>query len=161
MRKRLRNLVAATLVLVPVALGANGVLARGQGTLAAPTLATTGEYNLDYSCVPNAVKYAIEAAAFYCVDGSATVLPWKYSSRACGDAQTPDFTVSPADLAADFCLLESGECLPDELTTLEPETVSFKVKGLNPGKGNRRQNNPFSAWSPPLPDLATVCVPPI
>lgn len=161
MRTRLLKWVAASLVLSPMALGAGTALAEGQGSLDAPTLATTGAYNLDYSCVPGAVKYAIEAAAFYCVDGSATVLPWKYTSTFCGDSQSPDFAVSPADLAADFCLLESGECLPEEMTSVEPQAVSFKVKGLNPGHGNGRQNNPFSAWSPELPDVATVCTPPI
>ena len=161
MRKHLLKFVAASVVLAPLALGPGGASATGQGSLEAPVLATTGTWNLDYSCVPGAVKYAIDAAAFYCIDGSATVLPWKYTATACGDAQSPDFTVSPADLAAPFCLLESGECLPEELTLVEPTAVSFKVKGLNPGQGNGRQNNPFSAWSPELPDVGTVCAPPI
>lgn len=159
MRKHLLKWVAASLVLGPIAFGAEGASAAGQGSLEAPVLTTTGTYNLDYSCVPGAVKYAIDAAAFYCIDGAATVLPWTYTASACGDAQSPDFAVSPADMAAPFCLLEAGECLPEELTMVEPTAASFKVKGLNPGHGNGRQNNPFSAWSPEMPDVGTVCAP--
>jgi hypothetical protein len=161
MSKRMWKWVAATLVTAPLAVLPGGASATGQGSLEAPVLATTGTYDLDYACVPGAVKYAIDAAAFYCNDGAATVLPWSFTATACGDAQTPDFAVSPADMAAPFCLLESGECLPEELTLVEPTAASFKVKGLNPGQGNGRQNNPFSAWSPEMPDVGTVCAAPI
>lgn len=159
MRKRVMKWVAASLTLGSLAFGSGVVSATGQGSLEPPVLATTGTYNLDYTCVPGAVKYAIDAAAFYCIDGAATVLPWAFTATTCGDAQSPDFTVSPADLAAPFCLLESGECLPEELTMVEPTAASFKVKGLNPGHGNGRQNNPFSSWSPEMPDVGTVCAP--
>ena len=157
MKKRFLNLVAASLVLGPMALGANAVMAAGQGSLAAPSLVTTEGYDLAIGCVTNATKYAVDAAAVYCDAGSVlAVLPWSFSTTSCG--ADPDLTVTPADLAANFCLV--GACPdPDPYTSLEPTYVSFKVKGLNPGQGNGRQNNPFSAWSPELPDLATVCDP--
>ncbi len=48
--------------------------------------------------------------------------------------------------------------VPDPFTAVEPTAVSYHVKGLAVPRGPRgRQNNPFSNWSPPLPDLTTVC----
>ena len=165
MKTRVLTLVAASLVAGSMAVGPESAVARGVGSLAAPTLTTTfnavsGADELNYSCVPGAVKYAIEAAAVYCVAGSVdSIVFYDFSSTACGAIQPAfDFSVLPSTLAIDLCLPGNTCPVPDAFTAVEPTEVSYKVKGLAVPRGPRgRQNNPFSSWSPPLPDLTTVC----
>src|SRR5438552_1840956 len=165
MKTRVLTLVAASLVMGSIAVGAAPAVAKGVGSLAAPTLTTTfdatsGADELNYSCVPGAVKYAIEAVAVYCVAGSVdAIVSYDYSSTSCGAIQPAfDFSVLPSTLAIDLCLPGNTCPVPDAFTAIEPTEVSYKVKGLAVPRGPRgRQNNPFSSWSPPLPDLTTVC----
>jgi hypothetical protein len=165
MKTRVLTLVAASLVVGSIAVGAAPAVAKGVGSLAAPTLTTTfdatsGADELNYSCVPGAVKYAIEAVAVYCVAGSVdSIVSYDFSSTSCGAIQPAfDFSVLPSTLTIDVCLPGNTCPVPDAFTPIEPTEVSYKVKGLAVPRGpHGRQNNPFSNWSPPLPDLATVC----
>jgi len=165
MKTHVLTLVAASMVAGSMAVGPESAVARGVGSLAAPTLTTTFNAvsradELNYSCVPGAVKYAIEAAAVYCVAGSVdSIVFYDFSSTACGAIQPAfDFSVLPSTLAIELCLPGNTCPVPDAFTAIEPTEVSYKVKGLAVPRGPRgRQNNPFSSWSPPLPDLTTVC----
>ena len=165
MKTRVLTFVAASLVAGSMAVAAEPAVAKGVGGLAAPTLTTTfnavsGADELNYSCVTGAVKYAIEAAAVYCVDGSVdSIVFYGFSSTACGAIQPAfDFSVVPSSLTIDLCLPGDTCPVPDPFTAVEPTAVSYHVKGLAVPRGPRgRQNNPFSNWSPPLPDLTTVC----
>jgi len=82
-----------------------------------------------------------------------------FSSTSCGAIQPAfDFSVVPSSLTIDLCLPSDTCPVPDPFTAVEPTAVSYHVKGLAVPRGPRgRQNNPFSNWSPPLPDLTTVC----
>jgi hypothetical protein len=168
MKTRVLTLMAASLIVGSMSVGPESAVAKGKGgvgSLAAPTLVTTfnavsGADELNYSCVPGAVKYAIEATAVYCVAGSVdSILSYEFSSTSCGAIQPAfDFSEPSSDLAIDVCLPGNTCPDPDPFTTIEPTAVSYKVKGLAVPRGPKgRQNNPFSNWSPPLPDLATVC----
>jgi hypothetical protein len=169
MKRPVRTFVATALAAGFLAVGGAPALATpgGVGALAAPVLTTTlgtlgGEPDkLNYTCVDGAVKYAIEAAAVYCV-GDVTPVPtvvfFEFTSWSCG-AVAPEFDFSVDRSTYTVCTGE--ECPPDP--TIDPESVSYKVKGLAVPKGPKgRQNNPFSNWSPELPDLTTVCtLPPV
>ena len=140
----------------------------GVGALAAPVLTTTpgtlgGDPDeLNYSCVDGAVKYAIEATAVYCigdVDPVPTVVKFEFSSTSCGAVQ-PEFDFSVERDTYTVCTAVDPETCPPA-PTIDPESVSYRVKGLAVPRGPKgRQNNPFSDWSPPLPDLTTICAAP-
>jgi hypothetical protein len=150
-----------------MAVGAEPAVAKGVGSLAAPTLTTTfdagsGTDELNYSCVLGAVNYAIEAAAVYCVANSVnSIVFYEFSSTSCGAIQPAfDFSEPRSNLTIDVCLPGNTCPVPDAFTPIEPTAVSYHVKGLAVPHGPQgRQNNPFSNWSPPLPDLTTVCLP--
>jgi hypothetical protein len=163
------SILVAVLVALAV-VPATTMYAKGSGALAAPSLTVTGPgcdgsnptfYCLDWSCVPGAVNYAIEAVAIYCTPPLSTgplTVEFEFNSTSCDASYpgTPNFEVD----GATFNICDPLDSTCASTSPMTPDSVSFHVKGLAVPKGPQgRQNNPFSDWSPAAPD-PTICIPP-
>ena len=164
------SILAAALAVVATLVFPNTTYAKGSGALAAPTLTANAPgcdsgnptfWCLDWSCVPSAVNYAIEAEAIYCTPPLSTgplTVEFEFNSASCDASYpgTPNFEVD----GATFNICDPLDPTCSTTVAMTPDSVSFHVKGLAVPKGPQgRQNNPFSNWSPAAPD-PTICTPP-
>ncbi|MHC4221388.1 MAG: hypothetical protein ACYST9_03125 [Planctomycetota bacterium] len=137
---------------------------RGAGTLDAPqwvdvNYTDTNDVFLDWTDVSGARKYSVD------IKGTATYFdPDSQTSReidvelSIGTSDRKDggsmgdsdliVSISELDYAVVYALFDHGV---DPIIIRDLDSWQFigtaKVKGLNPGKGNGRQNHPFSQWS--------------
>ena len=80
---------------------------------------------------------------------------YEFSSTAC-DASYPSGPAFTVDLST----YTQCDLLVGCPATINPVDVSYHVKGVATPKGPKGpQSNPFSNWSPALPDPSFVCSP--
>jgi hypothetical protein len=159
-KTKLKTRVPSLLVAAAMTLGAGIALAKNSSGALDPPMVTTAPGMLspevpdvvDYSCVSGAIKYAIEALAIYCISGKPMPVFYEFTSTAC-DASYPGAAAFTVDLST----YTQCDPLAGCPATMNPVAVSYHVKGLAIPKGP--QGNPFSSWSPALPDPGFVCSP--
>jgi hypothetical protein len=139
---------APILAAIALLVGASGITHANH--LAAPTNVTCvveeGVILVDWDDVVDATKYSVAVLAGYDTDGDGEADSFIEFDFGTGDrtdgglASDSDLGVPLADLVVGVDTDGDGE--PD--TIFDAVEVSLAVKGLHPGQGQGRQNNPFS-----------------
>lgn len=100
----------------------------------------------DWSDVDGADKYSVSVTAQYDIDGADGVVDREQEFDFGTGDRTDGAPADQSDLSIPLSAL-TGTFVDDdtgEVVTADPVSATLKVKGLHPGKGQGRQNAPFS-----------------
>jgi len=147
----------AMLAITVLALGIPGpvMAANLPGSLPAPAVTTCSSdgttITADWTDVTGATKYSVGVAAIYDLAGESVLRGFDFGTSGRTDGapiSQSDLQITLSALIADFDTNADG--IPDVLG-LAPISVDLRVKALNPGHGQGRQNNVFSDFCHVLP----------
>ena len=147
----MKKVILSILITLMVAMFTSAVIAKKlSGDLNPPANPPNVTDMGDFICfnwddVDDAVKYSVDVEVVVTnsgFEGTEVELSFGTGDREDGlPISLSELCVHKADFAYD---LDDNPDTPLQILT---GTAKAKVKGLNPGKGNGRQNNPFSDWS--------------
>jgi hypothetical protein len=138
------------IMLISIIIGLSMITASwAMAALEAPTGLTCSVYdsppvadsliNFAWNTVTGATKYSIDITAQYQIPGDSGLIDvtveWSFSSN----GSLTELPVPFSNLT--YIVVNSAGAT----NSYDPLSFTAKVKALNPGKGNGRQNNPFSA----------------